>query len=39
MTTAFENEFGMTQNPISLDEPQDVRAYLRTELLAKLTAN
>ncbi len=40
LSPAFENEFaGMTQNPISLAELQKVRAKLKKELPAKLTAN
>ena len=39
LAPAFENEFvGMTQNPISLLELQKVRAKLKRELPAKLTA-
>jgi predicted nucleotidyltransferase component of viral defense system len=40
LSPAFENEFiGMTQHPISLAELQKVRAKLKKELPAKLTAN
>jgi hypothetical protein len=40
MAASFENEFqGMTQSPISLAELQAVRAKLKRELPAKLTAN
>jgi predicted nucleotidyltransferase component of viral defense system len=40
LTTAFENEFvGMTQSPVSLAELQKVRARLKRELPARLTAN
>ncbi len=40
LSLAFENEFqGMTQSPISLAELQKVRARLKRELPAKLTAN
>jgi predicted nucleotidyltransferase component of viral defense system len=40
MSAAFENEFqGMTQSTISLAELQHVRARLKKELPAKLTAN
>lgn len=39
LSAPFENEFvGMTQNPISLAELQKVRAKLKKELPAKLTA-
>ena len=40
LTPAFENEFaGMAQNPVSLRELQKVRAKLKSELPAKLTAD
>jgi len=40
LSAPFENEFvGMTQKPISLAELQKVRAKLKKELPAKLTAN
>ena len=39
LSPAFENEFaGMAQNPVSLHELQKVRAKLKSELPAKLTA-
>lgn len=39
MTSAFENEFvGMTRNPVTQAELQEVRRRLRTELPAALTA-
>jgi len=40
MSSAFENEFvGMTRNPITLAELQQVRRKLKRELPAALTAN
>lgn len=40
LAPAFENEFvGLAQNPVSLRELQKVRARLKSELPAKLTAD
>lgn len=40
MSLAFENEFaGLTMNPVTLEELQQVRRRLKKELPAALTAN
>ena len=40
MSLAFENEFaGLTTNPVTLEELQQVRRMLKKELPAALTAN